>query len=127
MKKDYLIPLLILGMLFGFSLWNSTAIKTDTARWSNQLKQAVQFIPSENWDAIKRTLQNSYDDWQTRQTYLHIVLEHDALDDVDAMYRRAFAFTKAKEPQELQAELADLQDQLGLLAEMERLSLENIL
>ena len=127
MKKDYLIPLLILGALFGFSLWNSAEIKTDTARWSNQLKQAVQFIPSENWDAIKRTLQNSYDDWQTRQTYLHIVLEHDALDDADAMYRRAFAFTKAKEPQELQAELADLQDQLGLLAEMERLSLENIL
>ena len=127
MKKDYLIPLLILGALFGFSLWNSAEIKTDTARWSNQLKQAVQFIPSENWDAIERTLQNSYDDWQTGQTYLHIVLEHDAIDDADAMFRRAFAFAETHDTQELQAELANLIDQLNLLAETERLSLKNIL
>lgn len=127
MKKDYLVPLAILAAVFGFSLWNGTALQKDTARWSAQLQQAVQLIPSKNWDAIEHTLQSSYDDWQTRQAYLRIVLEHDPIDDADAMYRRAFAFAKAQEPKELQAELADLQDQLGLLVEMERLRLENIL
>lgn len=127
MKKDYLIPLAILAIIFSFSLWNNARIEKDTARWSVQLQQAVQLIPSENWDTIERTLQNSYTDWQNRQTYLHIVLEHDTINDADAMYRRAFAFIKAKEPKEFQAELADLQDQLELLVEMEKINLGNIL
>jgi hypothetical protein len=127
MKKDYLIPLGILAVILAFSIWNNVKIQKDTARWSEQLQQAVQLIPSENWDAIDHILNNSYNDWHRRQTYLHIVLEHDTIDDADAMYRRAFAFVKAQDPKELQAELADLQDQLGLLVEMEKISLENIL
>lgn len=127
MKKDYLIPLAIFSAILGFALWNSTKIQKNTARWSEQLQQAVQLIPSENWAAIERTLQISYDSWHSAEPYLRIVLEHDPIDDTVAMYRRAFAFIQAQEPKELQAELADLQDQLGLLGETERLTLENIL
>ena len=127
MKKDYLVPITILAVIFGFALWNGITIQKNTARWSSQLQQAVQMISTENWDSINCTLQNSYNDWQNRQTYLHIVLEHDTINDADAMYRRALAFTKAQEPKELRAELANLQDQLTLLTEMERLSLKNIL
>lgn len=127
MKKDYLIPLAIFSAILGFALWNSTKIQKNTARWSEQLQQAVQLIPSENWAAIERTLQISYDSWHSAEPYLRIVLEHDPIDDAVAMYRRAFAFIQAQEPKELQAELADLQDQLGLLGETERLTLENIL
>ena len=127
MKKDYLVPITILAVIFGFALWNGITIQKNTARWSSQLQQAVQMISTENWDSINCTLQNSYNDWQNRQTYLHIVLEHDAINDADAMYRRALAFTKAQEPKELRAELADLQDQLKQITEMEQLSLKNIL
>ena len=127
MKKDYLVPITILAVIFGFALWNGITIQKNTARWSSQLQQAVQMISTENWDSINCTLQNSYNDWQNRQTYLHIVLEHDTINDADAMYRRALAFTKAQEPKELRAELANLQDQLTLLTEMERLSLKHIL
>ena len=127
MKKGYLIPIAILAVILGFALWNGITIQKNTARWSSQLQQAVQMISTENWDSINCTLQNSYNDWQNRQTYLHIVLEHDAINDADAMYRRALAFTKAQEPKELRAELADLQDQLKQITEMEQLSLKNIL
>jgi len=127
MKKHYLVPIAILTAVFGFALWNSAKIQKSTTRWSEQLQQAVQLIPSENWAAIEHTLQISYDGWCSAEPYLRIVLEHGPIDDADAMYRRAFAFTEAQEPKELHAELADLQDQLGLLGETERLSLENIL
>ena len=43
------------------------------------------------------------------------------------MYRRAMAFAAARESSELRAELADLRDQLRLLAEMERFSIKNVL
>ena len=84
MKKDYLVPITILAVIFGFALWNGITIQKNTARWSSQLQQAVQMISTENWDSINCTLQNSYNDWQNRQTYLHIVLEHDAINDADA-------------------------------------------
>ena len=43
------------------------------------------------------------------------------------MYRRAMAFAATEEITEFRAEAADLTDQLRLLAEMERLSIRNIL
>ena len=49
------------------------------------------------------------------------------MDDAEAMYRRCAAFAAAEEPSEFRAELADLDDQLRLLAEMERFSIKNVL
>lgn len=127
MKKALLAPAATLVLLFSLSLLNGAAIQKEAARWSSQLQQAVHFIQSENWNAIETAIQTSYEDWRVKQTYLHIVLEHEAIDNAEAMYQRAFAFTSAKDSQELQAELADLLHQLTLLSEMERLSIKNIL
>lgn len=127
MKKALLAPAATLVLLFSLSLLNGATIQKETARWSSQLQQAVHFIQSENWNAIETAIQTSYEDWRVKQTYLHIVLEHEAIDNAEAMYQRAFAFTSAKDSQELQAELADLLHQLTLLSEMERLSIKNIL
>lgn len=49
------------------------------------------------------------------------------MDDAEAMYRRAMAFAATRELTEFRAELADLRDQLRLLAEMERFSVKNVL
>jgi hypothetical protein len=127
MRKSLLHPIFILLVLFGFSLWNSYHIQKNAAYWSKTLQQAVSYVQSENWTSAQKALHQSYEDWSHAQTYLHIVLEHDAIDDADAMFRRVFAFAETHDTQELQAELADLIDQLNLLAEMERLSLKNVL
>ena len=116
MWKPLVRPVCILLAIFIFALWNSYHIQKNTAHWSETLQQAVSYVQSENCE-----------DWNHAQTYFHIVLEHDAIDDADAMFRRAFAFAETQDTQELQAELADLIDQLNLLAEMERLSLKNVL
>ena len=49
------------------------------------------------------------------------------MDDAEAMFHRALAFAERREDSELRAELADLRAQLRLLAEMEELSLRNVL
>ena len=127
MRKEFWGPLSVLIVIFSFSLWNSVNIQKNTARWSESLQQAVLSVQSENWTAVNTALNRSYKDWANTQTYLHIVLEHDVIDDADSMFRRAFAFSEAQDAQELQAELTDLIDQLSLLAEIERISLKNIL
>ena len=127
MKRDMLPPLAVLVVILAFALWNSAAITGCTKRWRGQLQHTEELAASENWQAAVDALSKSYADWSGSQVYLHIVSEHDAVDDAEAMYRRAMAFALEQESSEFRAELADLQDQLRLLAEMERFSLKNVL
>ncbi|MDD6604365.1 MAG: DUF4363 family protein [Oscillospiraceae bacterium] len=127
MKKDMLPPVGVLAVILAFALWNSAVITGHTQRWRDQLQQAEALALDENWQAAGDALAKSYEDWSERQVFLHIVSEHEAVDDAEAMYRRAMAFAAEQESSEFRAELADLQDQLRLLAEMERFSLKNVL
>ena len=127
MKRGLLPPLAVLAALLAFSLWNAGHMAQETARFQSQLRQADALAQDENWPQARAVLQESYRDWSRCQTYLHIVTEHSAVDDAEAMYRRAMAFAATEEITEFRAEAADLTDQLRLLAEMERLSLRNIL
>ena len=127
MKKDMLPPVGVLAVILAFALWNSAVITGHTQRWRDQLQQAEALALDENWQAAGDALAKSYEDWSERQVFLHIVSEHEAVDDAEAMYRRAMAFAAEQESSEFRAELADLQDQLRLLAEMDRFSLKNVL
>ena len=125
--KGFWTPLAILGAVLAFALWNGANMSADTARWRDQLRQADALAQSENWAEAAALLAESYRDWSGRQTYLHIVSAHEAVDDAEAMYRRCLAFAAAGELPEFRSEIADLRDQLRLLAEMERLDIKNIL
>lgn len=127
MRKGLLIPAGVLGFLLLLCLWNSAAIADSVSRWQSQLEEAEALAAAGDWEGTLAALQQSYDDWSAHQTYLHITGSHDAVDDAEAMYRRALAFTRTREDSELQAELADLRDQLRLLAEMEEFRLGNVL
>jgi hypothetical protein len=125
--KSFLPSILLLAGLLLLSLLNCSAIIRNTDRWSCEVDAAARLAEKGDWDEAKATLQNGYRDWSSRQTYLHIVVRHEDVDDAEAMYRRAAAFAATQELSEFQAELADLRDQLRLLAEMERVSIKNIL
>ena len=127
MKKSLAVPLAVLGVILAFALWNSRCVTAETDHWREQLRQADILAQAGEWERAAAALSDSYGDWSARQTYLHIVAEHDAIDGAESMYRRAMAFAIEQESSEFRAELADLQDQLRLLAEMERFSLKNVL
>ena len=125
--KRCLPPLAVLAAILVLSLWNGRVMERRTSRWQAQLQQVRELAMAERWQAAEAALTDSYSDWSRSQTYLHIITEHDAVDDAEAMYRRSQAFAAAREPSELQAELSDLRDQMRLLAEMEKCSIRNIL
>lgn len=127
MKKGYLPPIAVLAAILAFAVWNSRTMQTDTDRWRAQLQQVEALAQAGDWSGAAAALADSYEDWTARQTYLHIVSEHDAVDDAEAMYHRSAAFAAAQEPSEFRAELSDLRDQLRLLAEMERFSIRNVM
>ena len=125
--KRCLPPLAVLAAILVLSLWNGRVMERRTSRWQAQLQQVRELAVAERWQAAEAALTDSYSDWSRSQTYLHIVTEHDAVDDAEAIYRRSQALAAAREPSELQAELSDLRDQMRLLAEMEKCSIRNIL
>lgn len=127
MKKEFFPPIAVLTAILVFSLFNGSTMKADTDRWRAQLQQADALAQAEDWPGAMEALTDSYQDWSARQTYLHIISEHAIIDEAEGMYHRAMAFAVSKEPSEFRAEVADLRDQLRLLAERERFSLKNIL
>ena len=122
MKRLLLPPIAVLCALLALSLWNSSHMERQTRRWRAQLQETDRLAQSECWAEALDSLWESYDDWTLRQTYLHIVSHHDAVDDAEAM-----AFAETQEITEFRAELSDLMDQLRLISEMEALNIRNVL
>lgn len=125
--KAILPPVLLLCALLGFSLWNGAVISRETEACSAAVEQARSAAAKDDWSAAESALRRGYDRWQSRQTYLHIVEPHAAVEEAEAMFRRAFAFAGLREDAEFQAETAGLLSQLRVLAEMEQLRIGNIL
>lgn len=125
--KSWLMPVLLLTAILAASALNCRATEENVCRWQGQLDTAETEAIAGNWSGAEAALSQSYDDWSSRQTYLHITAEHGVVDSADAMYRRCAAFVSTEEPSEFRAELSDLKHQLWLLVEMERFSIKNIL
>lgn len=125
--KSFFAPVLLLAGLLLASTLNCRTMVGYTDQWRTQLDLADTLAAEENWSGARSALSDSYASWSQHQTYLHIVAEHEAVDGAESMYRRAASFAQSEESSEFQAEIADLQDHLRLLAEMERFSIKNIL
>ena len=54
--KGILPPMALLAGLLAFSLWNSSQITRDTARWRAQLQQADTLSQAGNWPEAVSTL-----------------------------------------------------------------------
>ncbi len=125
--KSWLTPVFLLAAILAASALNCYATEQNVSRWQRQLETVEEEASSENLSGAETALSQSYDDWSSRQTYLHITAEHNVVDSAEAMYRRCAAFAAEKEPSEFRAELTGLKHQLWLLSEMERFSIKNIL
>lgn len=124
--RHWFPPLMILAGIFTFCLWDASHIYRETRQWQKQLQTSEQLAVKEDWEGALAVLEGSYRDWRSQFLYLHIVTPRDAVDDTEAMYRRASAFAKTREITEFRAELADLQDQLRILSDLESFRLHSI-
>ena len=112
MKRMLLPPIFVLAALLAFSLWNIRHMEGETDRWREQLQAADRLALSGEWAEALDALWESYDDWSHSQTYLHIVSHHDAVDDAEAMYRRAIAFGETEELSDCLLYTSDAADEL---------------
>ena len=109
------LPCIALAALLALALVNSLLLSRWCARWVDLL------------DAADAALENLRRDWDARQTWLHIVIEHGEINEAESLLRRCLVLCTAQERTDLRADLAALRSQMVLLNEMERVSVKNIL
>lgn len=125
--KYFFIPAALLALLLGTALWNAAAVDASIAPWCDALSQAQEEAEREDWDAAARTLRETREAWGARQVYFHIVTAHDELEAADALFAAAEVYAAARDVTEFRASVAQLSAQLRVVAEMQRLTLRNVL
>lgn len=125
--KTLYIPTAILALILGFSLWGGMYSDMRTDQWITLLDEAGALAQQENWDEANRVLDEAYRDWNSSQTFYHTTMKHEDLDEAEFFFTGAIAACREEDNEEFHILLAQLIKQLQLLAEAQKVSLQNIL
>ena len=98
-----------------------------TKVWVSGAEQAEDAALAEDWDTAQEKLESVYRHWNQRQTFLHIVETHDALNETENSLQRAMACAQLRDKEGFLCEVRTLRSQFRLLAEMEQVNIRNIL
>ena len=125
--KHWLTPLLVLLLLFTASMANAHYVARSVEDWCSGLELSLSAAEAGDWTQTRAALQSVYASWNEKQTYFHIMIDHDALNAAESLFAVSRRFAAAEESAEFCANTADLFTQLALLREMEEISIRNIL
>ena len=79
--KVFYLPAGVLALILACSLWAGRFLEMRTEHWTALLAGVSQAAEAEDWSGASRALRQAYEDWDRDQTFLHTILEHDALDE----------------------------------------------
>ena len=127
MKRFFCIPFLLLLALFSATLVNACAADRIVESWCVSLDDLQRSAQAEDWSAVRDSLAALHESWDERSAYFHIVLQHDVLNEVEALLAKADIFAAEQDEEELRACIAELRSQLLVLSEIQEISIKNIL
>lgn len=125
--KYFAIPAVVLSMLLGVSLWNAATMEREAAPWYDALSEAQLRAEQADWKQARRIVFETQKAWDARRIYFHIVTAHDELESADALFAAAERFAEQHDAAEFSSCVAQLIIQLRIVAEMQQLTLRNIL
>ena len=127
MKRFFWIPFLLLLALFSATLVNACAADRIVESWCVSLDDLQRRAQAEDWSAVRDSLAALHESWDKRSAYVPIVLQHDVLNEVEALLAKADIFAAEQDEEELRACIAELRSQLLVLSEIQEISIKNIL
>lgn len=122
------LSLSALLLLFGFALYNGYCLDRYTDDLIRLLTEAEVCAADGDWDAAYDKTEAALDRWFSRETYLHMVLQHSDTDAILLSFqevRQLLAHPNTGD--EYAAANARLITQLRLLSEMEQLNWKNVM
>lgn len=126
MKRGWL-AVALLGLMVALSLWHVSTLGNLTGALNEELRRAESLAERGDWAAAAQVTQAASERWNGRSFYLHTTLDHKTADDIAVSFAETLEFLQWQEAGEYSAANARLMEQLRLLGEMEKPSLENLL
>lgn len=116
-------------LIFIFLACHSTANWTETltSSYISQLEYAQQLTDQKQWQEAAQITSEVQQDWKSQSFRLYVLLRHSDLDKILLGFQSVSQYLDQEDQEPYLANNAQLIAQLKLLAEMEQLSLENIL
>lgn len=94
---------------------------------SQRLEQAGALAQTGDWQRARDLTREACEDWEHHGLYFHTVLRHSDIDAIRVAFRMLDAYLELEEMDQYAAANAQLLEQLSLLIETERPTLENVL
>ena len=117
MRRALILPTVTILLLLGLCIANGLLLRQHTDRWSGMAAETARYARSERWPEARRELDALAADWDEAQIYLHIVVHHSTLGEVQTLLTRCRTLCDTGDSQALLPELAELECQLDALDE----------
>ena len=124
--KAFYIPVGLLAVILGFSLWSGRYVELRTQHWNTLLEEIDGLAGQEAWEQAGQKLEEAYADWDSSQTFFHTIMDHNELDEAEKLFAGAFAVCREGDDADFHQMLAQLTSQLRLLAETQSVSIKNV-
>lgn len=125
--KRLWISLTLLAVMLGASLGSAYYLRQLSDSLTQRLQAAEEMAERGIWEQASLITHQCLDDWNSHDTYLHIVSRHADTDQILISFRSVLQYLKLEEMDEYAAANLDLITKIGLLAEMEQADWLNVL
>lgn len=125
--KTFRISILILVLLLAAGLVNGLYLTQQSVEWTAGIDTVSAAAEDGDWDRAAHAMAALEESWQRHQSYLCITLPHDEINEADTLLHQLSLAVQTGEKSDLDDTALQLRLQIDRLAEMERLSLKNVL
>lgn len=125
--KRLWIAVSILSVIFAATLFNSWYLGSLIEEYTLRLSTAQDMTSQNAWSSATQLTEQVIQDWQTHDFYFHVMLPHKDIDEIHLTFCEVQEYLHLEETDQYTAANAKLVAQLELLAEMDQLTVKNIL
>lgn len=126
MRRGWM-AVVLLGAMLALAGWHLATLDALTGELEQRLERAEVLAERGDWGEADRLTREARETWSAKDRYLHMTLDHEAVDQIDVSFAETLEFIQCREAGEYSAANAKLRTQLELLGEMERPVPENLL
>ncbi|MCB7514395.1 DUF4363 family protein [bacterium 210917-SL.2.15] len=125
--KPFFIACLILVSLFTAGTMNQRTVSNISDSIRTQLDASQTAAQQEQWETAARAFSQADETWQEHEAYLHVVIEHDEIDEAEALFAEVDQYARQHDSDKYCTSAERLCTQLDHLKESQQLSIKNIL
>lgn len=126
MKRVLIACFLLLSIIAG-CIGSFFSIQQRTDSSNQKVRSAIEAAVRNDISQALAELQSGQTQWTDDCIFLSALVDHQTLDEIDTLYRRAICFASTREVPHLLSELEELSAALERIQNAERLSLETLL